>query len=61
VEAKIERHAVDGLGMVDFDVGTGGGRVVHHLKGTFMEWKEMGSCRSWIFIQDRKPNASLCG
>lgn len=33
VEVEIERHAADGLGMVDYAVGTGGGRVVHHSEG----------------------------
>ena len=42
MEAKIERHAVDGLGMVDFAVGTGGGRVVHHSEGYFY-----GNGRKW--------------
>ncbi|GFP93949.1 sun domain-containing protein 2 [Phtheirospermum japonicum] len=30
VEKEIERHAADGLGMVDYALGTGGGRVVRH-------------------------------
>ena len=42
VEAKIERHAADGLGMVDFAMGTGGGRVVHHSEGYFY-----GNGRKW--------------
>lgn len=42
VEAEIERHAADGLGMVDYAVGTGGGRVVHHSEGYFY-----GNGRKW--------------
>ncbi|KAL3629946.1 hypothetical protein CASFOL_026258 [Castilleja foliolosa] len=30
VEKEIERHAADGLGMVDYALGSGGGRVVRH-------------------------------
>lgn len=42
VEAEIERHAADGLGMVDYAVGTGGGRVVHHSEGYLY-----GNGRKW--------------
>ena len=42
VEEKIERHAVNGLGIVDFAVGMGGGRVVHHSEGYFY-----GNGRKW--------------
>ncbi|XP_059075907.1 SUN domain-containing protein 1-like isoform X2 [Cryptomeria japonica] len=35
VEAEIERHAADGLGRVDYALGSGGGRVVQHSEGYF--------------------------
>lgn len=35
VEAEIARHAADGLGRVDYALGSGGGRVVQHSEGYF--------------------------
>ena len=42
VEAEIDKHSADGLGRVDYALGTGGGRVVGHFEGCFV-----GSGWSW--------------
>ena len=42
VEAEIDKHSADGLGRVDYALGTGGGRVVGHSEGCFV-----GSGWSW--------------
>lgn len=42
VEAEIDKHSADGLGRVDYALGTGGGRVVGHSEGYFV-----GSGWSW--------------
>ena len=42
VEEEIKKHSVDGLGRVDYALGTGGGRVVGHSEGCFV-----GSGWSW--------------
>lgn len=36
VEAEIDKHSADGLGRVDYALGTGGGRVVGHSEGYFV-------------------------
>ena len=41
-EVEIDKHSVDGLGRVDYALGTGGGRVVGHSEGYFV-----GSGWSW--------------
>lgn len=36
VEAEIEKHSADGLGKVDYALGSGGGKVVRHSEGYFV-------------------------
>ena len=36
VEVEIDKHSIDGLGRVDYALGTGGGRVVGHSEGCFV-------------------------
>ncbi|KAH9295129.1 hypothetical protein KI387_038717, partial [Taxus chinensis] len=42
VEAEIEKHSADGLGRVDYALGSGGGKVVRHSEGYFI-----GNGRNW--------------
>ena len=36
VEEEIDKHSTDGLGRVDYALGTGGGRIVGHFEGCFV-------------------------
>ncbi|KAL3623294.1 hypothetical protein CASFOL_032110 [Castilleja foliolosa] len=51
VEKEIERHAADGLGMVDYALGPGGGRVVRHSEqfGALIYGKSLG----WLMSPNR--------
>lgn len=63
VEIELDKHSSDGIGRVDFALGTGGGKVVDHSKvfyhGLKFSWHQLGSLLSGASNQHSIANKIL--